>query len=226
MKRTKMPSWLTDLVDRQEHDTRLDRIGEAIAGAAAPLGEGALGSALRGEPMGHRAHPMMTDLPIGFFTSSFVVDLVGGSAGRKVSQRLVGLGLLSAIPTAMTGAVDYHDAASDPRIRRVGAVHGIGNVAVLFLYFRSWRSRRHGHHLRGVIWGALGGAAASMTGYLGGHMAFARGANVEDTDDPIVDLTLYEDVDRSVETDGRGFVPVTGEPADDDGVGSGSLSGT
>lgn len=225
MNRTKMPSWLTDLVDRQENDTRLDGIGESIAGAAGPLGEGALGSMLRGEQIGHRAHPMMTDLPIGFLTSSFVVDLVGGKSGRKVSQRLIGLGLLSAIPTAMTGAVDYHDAASDPRIRRVGVVHGIGNLLVMFLYFRSWRSRRHGHHLRGLVWGALGGAAASFTGYLGGHMAFARGANVEDVDDPLVDLTVY-DAEHQVETGGRGFVPVSDDPVDDDGVGSGSLSGT
>lgn len=198
--RRAMPSWLVDLIDRQENDARLDSIGHTIADAAAPLDESAIGPMLRGEHMGHRAHPMLTDLPIGFFTSSAVVDLIGGKAGRTVSRRLIGMGLLSAVPTAMAGAVDYRDASSDPRVRRVGVVHGLGNVGVLFLYFRSWRSRRHGHHMRGIVWGALGAGLATFTGFLGGHMSYARGAGVQETSgterqegsDPIVDLTAHD----------------------------------
>src|SRR5512143_426886 len=31
--------------------------------------------------LGHPAHPVFTDLPVGFWTSSLVVDLVGGKRG-------------------------------------------------------------------------------------------------------------------------------------------------
>lgn len=193
--RRAMPPWLVDLIDRQENDARLDPIGRTVADAAAPLDDGPLGPMLRGEQLGHRAHPMLTDLPIGFFTSAAVVDLIGGKAGRTVARRLIGLGLLSAVPTAMAGAVDYRSASSDPRVRRVGVVHGLGNVGVMLLYFRSWRSRRRGHHLRGLLWGALGAGAATFTGYLGGHLSYALGANVQETTgsehtgEPVVDLT-------------------------------------
>ncbi|QGG96235.1 DUF2231 domain-containing protein [Actinomarinicola tropica] len=210
--RRAMPPWLVDLIDRQENDARLDSIGRTIADAAAPLDEGPLGPALRGEPLGHRAHPMLTDLPIGFFTSAAVVDLIGGKAGRVVARRLIGMGLLSAVPTAMAGAVDYRAAHSDPRIRRVGVVHGLGNVGVMLLYFRSWRSRRRGHHLRGLVWGALGAGAATFTGYLGGHLSYALGANVQEggatertpSGEPVVDLTRADgqdllDVDAAAE---------------------------
>ena len=196
------PEWLTDVVQRQESDERLDRVGEKMTETARPLTEGRMGQVLRGEWLGHTLHPMLTDLPIGFFTSSFVLDLVGGRSARTASRRLVGLGLLSTVPTAMAGAVDYSDASGDPRIRRVGAVHGLANLGAGLLYFRSWRSRRRGHHLRGVVWGLLGAGVMSFSGHLGGHLSFARGANVG-----------VEPSERSTAGSGGPVVDITGDAA-------------
>lgn len=185
-------SGLDELIERIEGSARLDRFAERIVRNVRPLLDSPAAGLLRGEPLGHRAHPLLTDLPIGFFTSAMVVDLVGGRSGRVAARRLTALGLLSAIPTAMTGAVDLHDASADPRVRRVGVVHAVGNAVAFVLYFRSWRSRRLGNHVRGMAWGGLGAVAASASGHLGGHMAFARGANVAADDSgerPIVDLT-------------------------------------
>jgi hypothetical protein len=67
---------------------------------------------------------------------------------------------------------------SDQRVKRVGAVHAIGNTMVALLYYRSWRARRRGHHFSGVVLGMTGGLLAWGTGYLGGHMSFARGAGM------------------------------------------------
>ena len=54
-------------------------------------------------------HPMLTDLPIGCWTSAFVLDIVGGKKSRPAAQLLVGLGVLSALPTAASGAADWSD---------------------------------------------------------------------------------------------------------------------
>src|SRR5947209_6330335 len=58
---------------------------------------------LRGTWLGHALHPPLTDVPIGFWTSAVVLDLLGGAQARPAARRLVGLGVLSAIPTAVTG---------------------------------------------------------------------------------------------------------------------------
>jgi uncharacterized membrane protein len=169
-------SSLQALVDALEADERLDEVGHKLARVGRPLAEGEVGRALGGAWLGHAPHPMLTDLPIGFFTSSFVLDLVGGRSSRTASQRLIGLGLLSVVPTALTGMTDYVRQSDDPRIRRVGAAHAVGNSLAAFLYLRSWTARRRGHHLIGVLFGLLGAGAATFSGALGGHMAFARAA--------------------------------------------------
>ena len=56
-------------------------------------------------------------------------------------------------------------------------MHAVGNTFVLVLYAASWRSRRRSR-IRGVMWGLAGGSLAWATGYLGGHLSFARGVGV------------------------------------------------
>ena len=79
--------------------------------------------------------------------------------------------------TAATGLADFKT-IDEQRSRRVAAVHGVGNVAVVFLYLLSWRARRRRHWIRGVVWGLGGAGLSAATGYLGGHLSFARGVGV------------------------------------------------
>lgn len=173
------PPWLRDAVRRLESDDRWDPVADSLADAAEPLTSGAAGSVLRGEWLGHALHPLMTDLPIGCWTSSMLLDLVGGRRSRPASRRLVGLGVLTALPTAATGLVEL-STIEDRRIRRVAAVHALGNTVALGMYAASYSARRRQRHLRGVALGMAGGTVASVTGFLGGHMSFARGAGVQD----------------------------------------------
>ena len=173
------PPWLRDAVRRLESDDRWDPVADSLSDAAQPLTVGATGSALRGEWLGHALHPLMTDLPIGCWTSSMVLDVIGGKRSRRASRRLVGLGVLLALPTAATGVVELAT-IEDRRIRRVAAVHALGNTAALAVFAASYLARRHQHQFRGVALGVAGGALATVTGYLGGHMSFARSAGVQD----------------------------------------------
>jgi MFS family permease len=106
-----------------------------------------------------------------------VLDVLGGKGSRTGARRLVGLGVLAVPITAATGLADW-STTSDARVRRVGAVHAIGNGVVGLAYLLSWRARRRGAHLRGKAWGFVGAGGAWITGYLGGHLSFGRGVGV------------------------------------------------
>ena len=57
-------------------------------------------------------------------------------------------------------------------MHRVGVVHAAANTVAALLYLSSWRHRRRGAHLRGVLVGGVAGVVASVSGHLGGHMSF------------------------------------------------------
>ncbi len=81
---------------------------------------------LRGTWLGHALHPILTDVPTGLWTSAVVLDLVGGRGARRPAQRLVGLGVVSAVPTAVTGWAEW--SGTGQREQRVGVVHAVSNV--------------------------------------------------------------------------------------------------
>jgi nitrite reductase/ring-hydroxylating ferredoxin subunit/uncharacterized membrane protein len=167
-------------VERVGNCSSLDAVAiplrDAVARAIPP---GAVKDALSGTWLGHPLHPMLTDLPIGFWTSAFTLDLVGGTAARKASTRLVGLGLLSAVPAALAGASDWADTSVQER--RIGLAHALANGAATVAYLASWRARKQGRHLRGVALGLVGASAATVAGYLGGHLLQGLGLGVDHT---------------------------------------------
>lgn len=173
------PEPLRRAVHAIEHAEVLDKVAAGLERAGARLAEGDARTLLSGARLGHALHPLLTDLPLGCWLAAGLLDVVGGRKGRPAAQRLVALGLAAAVPTALTGMSDWGaDAARDPRTRRVGVVHAVGNAVVTYCYLRSWRARRRGQYLRGVAAGMLGGGLAWVTGYLGGHLSFGRGVGV------------------------------------------------
>jgi nitrite reductase/ring-hydroxylating ferredoxin subunit/uncharacterized membrane protein len=163
------------LGERLEAIEALDRVADPLyARAAALLPPGEIKDALHGVWLGHPLHPVLTDLPIGFWTSSFVLDLVGGRRSRAASDALVGWGVVCAVPTAVAGLADW--SALDRPERRAGAVHAIANVAATGLYALSFMARRRGWRLGGVALGLVGATAATVGGFLGGHLVYRRGS--------------------------------------------------
>src|SRR5436190_1492758 len=83
-------------------------------------------------------------------------------SGRPAARRLVGFGILAALPTAATGLSDWHDTYDGPR--RLGVAHMLANSAALALQVASWRARGRGHHIRGALLGAAGLGAVTAGG--------------------------------------------------------------
>src|SRR5215213_8310310 len=82
-------------------DTVARPVQDAVKGR---LGNELLRDALTGRWLGHSVHPVLTDLPIGFWTSAFTLDLIGGQRSRTAAQGLVGIGVLGARRAAARGA--------------------------------------------------------------------------------------------------------------------------
>lgn len=135
---------------------------------------------LGGRWLGHALHPMLTDFPLGAWTSATLLDLVGGKPARPAARRLVGFGILAAVPTALAGASDW--TAASRREQRVGVAHAMANTVGLSLYTASWFARRRGRHWRGVILALAGGVAGTVGGFLGGHLSLARDTGLRATD--------------------------------------------
>jgi nitrite reductase/ring-hydroxylating ferredoxin subunit len=130
---------------------------------------------LHGVPAGHPIHPVLILLPAGAWSSVAVLDVVPGMG--KAARLLVGVGVASAIPTAITGWADW--SRLHPQQLRVGLVHATSNIVAVALYTESYRARGRGEVLKGKALAYLGYAAVGFGGYLGGHLAYrlASGAN-------------------------------------------------
>lgn len=163
-----------------ENDKRLDAVAEKVAeivGKVVPPGP--VKDALSGTWLGHAAHPVMTDIPIGAWTSATALDLIGGKESEVAARRLIGLGVLAALPTAMSGFSDYSDTVGAER--RVGITHAAFNVAALALFGASYSARRRGSNLKGKSLSLLGMGAATAGAYLGGHLSLDMGVGVDHT---------------------------------------------
>lgn len=170
---------MLDRVRALEGDGRLDDAAERmekVAGAllASPEVQGEL----RGRSFGHALHPMLTDFPLGAWMSASLLDIVGGCSARGPSRRLIGFGLLAAMPTAATGLAEWQ--ATHGAARRVGVVHAGVNSTATVLYGLSWLARRRGRHAVGVVLGIGGGVVATAGGYLGGHLSLVRKVGTAD----------------------------------------------
>ena len=167
---------LDAVVARLARAERLDRVAGRVAGAVDRVRPAALVDSASW--LGHPLHPALTDLPIGFWTSAWVFDLVGGPETRATAQTLIGLGVVSAVPTVVTGMSDW--AGTTGEARRIGFVHGAVNSVGVVCYGASWLARRRGHHAAGVALGMVGATAATLAAYFGGHLVYRLGVGVRE----------------------------------------------
>jgi nitrite reductase/ring-hydroxylating ferredoxin subunit len=173
-----------------------------------------------GRWLGHPLHPALSDLPIGFWAGSVLLDLADRDPApdrgpaRDGELDLAGLftaaGLVTAVAAAATGIVDW--TVSDDQDRRLGLFHGVLNTAAVGLQGLSLTARLAGH--RGTARG-LGAAGLAVTGaaaYLGGHLVFAKAvmvSRVAGADGPrrwvrvLEEAELPDDTPVGVQADGR-----------------------
>jgi nitrite reductase/ring-hydroxylating ferredoxin subunit/uncharacterized membrane protein len=171
---------LARLIRRIETAEQLERAARPLAtSVSSATSRAEVKNALSGSWLGHQLHPLLTDVPIGSFVGASLLDLVGGSDARTAARRLVGFGLLSALPTVATGLSDWSETYGEEQ--RVGLVHGLGTAAGLALEALSYLARKRGREGMGRLLGLAGLGSVAAAGYLGGHLSFVRGVGVNHT---------------------------------------------
>lgn len=152
----------------------LDGLSATIDTVATWVPPGSLKDLLSGTPIGHAIHPSLVTVPIGSFTSALVLDLTDDAP--HAARRLVGLGLLASVPTALAGLSDWSDTRGAER--RIGVVHLGLNAVGLSLLAGSWVVRRRGD---GTALALAGMGLVGVAGWLGGHLSYAMGVGVDTT---------------------------------------------
>jgi nitrite reductase/ring-hydroxylating ferredoxin subunit/uncharacterized membrane protein len=154
-------------------DAPAKRIAEIVRDA---IPKGPVKDGLSGTWMGHALHPLLTDLPIGAFTSAMLLDLLGED---EAARKLIGAGLAAVPATVVTGWSDWADTepASDG-VRRAGILHAACNGAAAALMAASWVARRNGG---GRMLSLAGMGLLGAGGWLGGHLSYAQGVGVDTT---------------------------------------------
>jgi nitrite reductase/ring-hydroxylating ferredoxin subunit/uncharacterized membrane protein len=203
----------SNIADRLAALEQLDPVAEPIAKKVRELlPAGPVKDALSGTWLGHALHPLLQLVPLGTWTSAVILDLIGGEDGESSADKLIGTGLLAALPTFASGWSDYADTtvASDS-VRRIGIIHAASNGTGAALFAASLAARGKGARGRGKLLALAGMGAVSAGGWLGGHLAYAEGVGVDTTafEDypsdwtPVADdAELAEGAPRRVEVDG------------------------
>ena len=172
---------VSDFVARQDWlEPVAGTIRQTVQGAysaAGPVGP-SVKNFLHGTWFGHPLHPALVPIPIGAWTAAFVLDvldLVSGSDDfAPGADAAVGFGVLSALGAAAAGLTDYQhvDEYAGNEAPRIGAAHGLMNLAIAGVYATSWLLRRRGARGAGRTLAALGLAATAVSGHLGGELSY------------------------------------------------------
>jgi nitrite reductase/ring-hydroxylating ferredoxin subunit/uncharacterized membrane protein len=152
-----------------------ERLQKAVGATFDQAGERGtvLKNALQGTWLGHPLHPALVAVPIGGWTMAAVLDLVGA---RQAADTAVGFGIVTSLPTAAAGLVDWSYTQGKPR--RLGLAHATLNSAALACYTTSWLARKAGQRGVGIALSTVGLSLIGVAGYLGGELSYSLGQGV------------------------------------------------
>ena len=142
---------------------------------------------LQGLP-GKPSHPPLTDASIGAYTVG-VVMLVLGALGVEEEQMAHGsllaisFGLLLAVPTALTGLLDWLALPKGTPVRTTATVHLIAMVLATVLFALTWITQLDGYRgddveTLAMILGLAAEAVLIAGGFIGGALAYVYGVRV------------------------------------------------
>ena len=142
---------------------------------------------VRGLP-GHPLHPPLTDATIGMFVLSAGLAIIGKAGGIELAAAkgmwlaLIG-GLIAAVPTAVTGMLDWLSIEWGSARWRTATLHLAAMVTSVALFalaaWRQYHGYQHGHVTTGgLILSLCGAGVLTVGGWLGGSLVFAHGTRV------------------------------------------------
>ncbi len=212
------------IVDRQKWlDSLSDAIQPLINSAFSNAGETGhtVKDFLNGVWLGHPLHPVITDVPIGAWTMTELLDLLSAARGDDpgldaASDIALGAGIVAAVAAAVTGLTDWSDVGGAHR--RMGMAHALLNVAGLTMSVASLVMRMGGNgRSRGSarLLSAAGYLTSATAAYVAGELVYSMGMAVNrdawvSGPEKYTDLTATSDLTEGkmtkFELDGRPIV--------------------
>jgi uncharacterized membrane protein len=141
----------------------------------------------RAKIFGHPIHQMLIVFPLGLLATAVIFDvvrLVRDRPGWSVaSYYMIAAGVVAGLIAALFGFLDYLAIPANTRAKRIGRLHGLGNVVVVALFAASWfvrRSTPDAPTTASLVLAIAGVALALFTGWLGGELVDRLGVGVDD----------------------------------------------
>src|SRR2546421_617843 len=96
----------------------------------------------RAKLFGHPIHQMLIVFPLGLLAMAVVFDLLSIGLHQpfwtEIAFWMIAAGIVTALLAAPFGFIDWLAIPSGTRAKRVGALHGGGNMLVVVLFALSW----------------------------------------------------------------------------------------
>lgn len=135
---------------------------------------------------GHPIHPMLIVFPLGLLAISVIFDIlyyVTGTSGFATAAFWnIIAGVVLGLVAAIFGLLDFLAIPDGTRAKRIGALHGLGNVVIVVLFFVSWLLRlgapSYQPSVVGFVLEIIGVGLALVTGWLGGELVDRLGVGV------------------------------------------------
>jgi nitrite reductase/ring-hydroxylating ferredoxin subunit/uncharacterized membrane protein len=141
---------------------------------------------LHGSFMGHPFHPAVSDVPVGAWTTAFVLDAGDVLLGKRDlgpgADAAIGLGLAGAVAASVSGLADWKHTTGSTQ--RTGLLHGLLNLGATGCYLTSLLLRRSGARGVGQVFSTAGFGLTLAGSYLGGELVFDQLVNVSRAEIP------------------------------------------
>jgi len=141
----------------------------------------------RAKLFGHPIHQMLIVFPLGVLGMSLFFDLIALGTSRpallEASFYMIAAGIITGLLAAVFGLIDFLAIPGSTRAKRIGLLHGCGNVVVVLLFAVSWWLRRPAPSTPGtlpIVISAIAVGIALVTGWLGGELVDRLGVGVDD----------------------------------------------
>ncbi|MFL6195686.1 MAG: DUF2231 domain-containing protein, partial [Thermoanaerobaculia bacterium] len=130
---------------------------------------------------------MLIVFPLGLLATSLFFDIAHLSSGNTlwatIAYYLIGVGIVSGLIAAVFGLIDWLSIPAGTRAKRIGLLHGGGNVVVVLLFVGSWLLRRDAPgdpEGTAVFLSTVAVLLALVTGWLGGELVDRLGVGVDE----------------------------------------------
>jgi uncharacterized membrane protein len=141
----------------------------------------------RAKLLGHPVHQMLIVFPLGLLAMAVIFDLIAIAVGdgywSEIAYWMIAAGVVTGLVAAPFGFIDWLAIPNGTRAKRIGGVHGIGNVLVVVLFAASWLMRGdapRSPEALALLLSFVAGGVALFTGWLGGELVDRLAVGVDE----------------------------------------------